>query len=245
MVLSILALTMMVFLWRYLNAYLKKPKAGGTSITLSLIPASLSFKTGEVKEIQLIAQFKDGSASEKIDYFKLKINFPKDNLELVDAPTIDPNSLNLSLVRVIQVDGPATANTKGIVIIELGSSLPDSGPATNSRPIVAKIKFKGKSAIKNSTISVDKDLQIINNASSAITQITKNNTTFSVTDSGRNNTPTPTRITPPRKLLTSTPKPSIMTSCTETDCTKIKEKLGKGCSTKDYLLCLKKLTPIP
>ncbi len=34
-------------------------------------------------------------------------------------------------------------------------------------------------------------------------------------------------------------------SCTETDCAKIKEKLGKGCSTQDYFLCLKKLTPTP
>jgi hypothetical protein len=31
--------------------------------------------------------------------------------------------------------------------------------------------------------------------------------------------------------------------CTETDCAKIKEKLGKGCSTQDYFLCLKKITP--
>lgn len=33
--------------------------------------------------------------------------------------------------------------------------------------------------------------------------------------------------------------------CTETDCSKIKEKLGKGCSTQDYFKCLKKLTPTP
>lgn len=33
--------------------------------------------------------------------------------------------------------------------------------------------------------------------------------------------------------------------CNETDCAKIKEKLGKGCSTQDYFLCLKKLTPTP
>ncbi|MEK7633866.1 MAG: fibronectin type III domain-containing protein [Patescibacteria group bacterium] len=33
------------------------------------------------------------------------------------------------------------------------------------------------------------------------------------------------------------------TSCNETDCAKIKEKLGKGCSTQDYFLCLKKPTP--
>ena len=35
------------------------------------------------------------------------------------------------------------------------------------------------------------------------------------------------------------------TDCTETDCTKIKELLGKGCSTQDYFKCLKKLTPTP
>ncbi len=31
--------------------------------------------------------------------------------------------------------------------------------------------------------------------------------------------------------------------CDETDCTKIKEKLGKGCTTQDYFKCIKKLTP--
>jgi len=35
------------------------------------------------------------------------------------------------------------------------------------------------------------------------------------------------------------------TNCTENDCVKIKEKLGKGCSTQDYFKCLRKLTPTP
>lgn len=35
------------------------------------------------------------------------------------------------------------------------------------------------------------------------------------------------------------------TNCTETDCEKIKTLLGKGCSTQDYFLCLKKVTPTP
>lgn len=35
------------------------------------------------------------------------------------------------------------------------------------------------------------------------------------------------------------------TNCTETDCVKIKEKLGKGCSTQDYMKCLRKPTTIP
>lgn len=33
------------------------------------------------------------------------------------------------------------------------------------------------------------------------------------------------------------------TSCTDTDCSVIKSKLGKGCSTQDYFICIKKLTP--
>lgn len=33
--------------------------------------------------------------------------------------------------------------------------------------------------------------------------------------------------------------------CTETDCEVIKSKLGKGCSTQDYFLCIRKLTPTP
>jgi hypothetical protein len=35
------------------------------------------------------------------------------------------------------------------------------------------------------------------------------------------------------------------TSCNETDCAVIKTKLGKGCSTQDYFLCIKKLTATP
>jgi len=33
--------------------------------------------------------------------------------------------------------------------------------------------------------------------------------------------------------------------CTETDCNKIKSKLGKGCSTQDYMKCLRKPTTSP
>ena len=39
------------------------------------------------------------------------------------------------------------------------------------------------------------------------------------------------------------PATSETQGCNETDCAKIKEMLGKGCSTQDYFLCLKKLTP--
>ncbi|GIW64702.1 MAG: hypothetical protein KatS3mg092_0635 [Patescibacteria group bacterium] len=41
----------------------------------------------------------------------------------------------------------------------------------------------------------------------------------------------------------SQPSPTIALVCNETNCQKIKEKLGKGCNTQDYFLCIKKLTP--
>lgn len=64
--------------------------------------------------------------------------------------------------------------------------------------------------------------------------------------------PSPT-ITNSSNTLESTPTPiqrlridePTITKCEETDCAKIKEKLGKGCNTQDYFLCLKKTTPTP
>lgn len=37
--------------------------------------------------------------------------------------------------------------------------------------------------------------------------------------------------------------PDESENCAETSCDAIKEKLGKGCSTQDYFLCIRKLTP--
>lgn len=48
-----------------------------------------------------------------------------------------------------------------------------------------------------------------------------------------------TRLTP---LPTQSPTPTVVklstSSCNETDCAKIKEKLGTGCSAKDYVQCI-------
>lgn len=41
------------------------------------------------------------------------------------------------------------------------------------------------------------------------------------------------------------PAPTKPAECTETDCQKIKELLGKGCNTQDYILCILKLTTTP
>jgi hypothetical protein len=166
-----------VFLVYYLNQYLYRSKAGASSATLSFLPNNLSFKVGEVSApISLLLQFQDGSSDEKIDYLKLVLNFPKDNLELADY--IDTSTSGLS--RQIRVDGPVAANGSGQIIIELGANSPGAGPATNTSPItVAKLKFRGKSIVNNSQITIG-DVQIVNNVSAAITTINKNAFSFSV-----------------------------------------------------------------
>jgi hypothetical protein len=58
--------------------------------------------------------------------------------------------------------------------------------------------------------------------------------------------PTPTisvnTPTPVQRLIVPTESSSSLT-CDETDCAKIKEKLGKGCTTQDYFKCILKSTP--
>lgn len=65
-----------------------------------------------------------------------------------------------------------------------------------------------------------------------------------------NSTTTPTATPVPDQSATTPQETPVQhlkiddnTSCNETDCAVIKTKLGKGCSTQDYFLCLKKLTP--
>lgn len=58
---------------------------------------------------------------------------------------------------------------------------------------------------------------------------------------------TPTKIPPTNtdKQISPTPIqslqiPNTSSGCNETNCEAIKSKLGKGCSTRDYILCIKK-----
>lgn len=56
-------------------------------------------------------------------------------------------------------------------------------------------------------------------------------------------TPVQSQPTPTPIQTLKIPDNSQAQVCNETDCAKIKEKLGKGCSTQDYFRCLRKLTP--
>jgi len=53
--------------------------------------------------------------------------------------------------------------------------------------------------------------------------------------------------TPMQKLVVGTEAPSQapVATCNETDCAKVKEKIGNGCTTRDYFLCTAKLTITP
>ena len=83
-----LALLTTVFLWQYLNQYLVGSKAGASSVTLSLIPSTWNFNAREEgKEFQLIAQFQNGSASEKsiisrqgLIFLKIVLNCPQTHM---------------------------------------------------------------------------------------------------------------------------------------------------------------------
>lgn len=60
----------------------------------------------------------------------------------------------------------------------------------------------------------------------------------------------PTPLPTSGQTTTPTPIQTLRISdgtenCTETDCNAVKAKLGKGCSTQDYLKCINKLTVTP
>lgn len=59
--------------------------------------------------------------------------------------------------------------------------------------------------------------------------------------------PLPTRA--PTAIQTQSPTPVqtivIPSTCNETDCAKVKAKIGNGCSTRDYFLCINRLTATP
>lgn len=53
--------------------------------------------------------------------------------------------------------------------------------------------------------------------------------------------PSPTSSRRPTPVRELTPNPE--STCTETTCEKIKLKLGRGCTTQDYMKCIKRISP--
>lgn len=194
-----------IYLWRFINSYLSRSRATSTSATLSILPSSTNMSVNDTKEFQLIMQFSGGNASEKIDYLRAVVNFPKNYLELADYVDTTLSGLD----RQMRVDGPVAANGSGMIVIELGAIAPSSGPSTNSLVTVAKIKFKGKTA-GSGQITIG-EYQIVNNASEEIKNVSINSSQITVSSTGAS-TPTPTRTptrTPtPAPTRTPTPQPN-------------------------------------
>jgi hypothetical protein len=66
---------------------------------------------------------------------------------------------------------------------------------------------------------------------------------WSFTTKGSGTTQPPTNIPTQPVIPTATPSSATTSSCNEVDCQKIKEKIGKGCTARDYSLCIAKPTP--
>mgnify|MGYP001080118723 CR=1 FL=1 len=165
-----------LLLFYYLNRFNLKLRAESSSVDISFNPGNFNIKVGEVSpEISIFLNFVGFNNYEKIDYIKLMINFPKENLELFDYI----NTLESGLNRQMRVDGPFISNSSGIIIIELGASSLNSGPSVNKPVLLAKMRFKGKSSISQGKVTIG-NVQIINSFNSNINVRNKNILYFSV-----------------------------------------------------------------
>lgn len=155
-------------------------QAGSSKVTLALAPSTGTIKVGETKTYILTATFTGGSATEKLDYFKTEITFPKQYIEAASEDFIDTGISGFT--EILREETGTIANGNGRLIIELASPTPNSGPATNQAITIAEIRFKGSTLVNNAnTIAIDNTkTQIVNNESVAIPLNTPQNTTFTV-----------------------------------------------------------------
>lgn len=138
----------------------------GTSVVLSLDPAQVKYNRGENKVFDLKASFNNGSSAEKINYFKTSISFSNTFLNMPDGFYIDTSMSGLS--KVFRVDGPTAANQSGKIVIEMGASVPGSGPTTENTLTLARITLKG---VANTTLAQNitfDSAQMINSQEKAI-----------------------------------------------------------------------------
>ncbi len=172
-----------------------RKKASGSVATLAFYPVKDNFQLNETKVFELKATFTAGSAIEKIDYLKTEINFSKDYLLIPSGKYVDTSSTGLD--KIFRVDGPQASNDSGKTIIEIGASVPGSGPSTDKPITLAKIYYTGKAktpSLQDVTIGTT---QVVNNQSANI-PVTLQGFSYTVGDSANitptdgSSTPTPT-----------------------------------------------------
>lgn len=137
-----------------------------TRAMLLIEPSYETFQIGETKTLELKLTFSDGSAEEKLSYFKTEISFPKDYLLLPAESYPDVSSAPFN--KIFRVDGPVVANETGKIAIELGMDSPGTGPATNQSYTVARLSFQGKAnTLQSENISIGAT-QLVNDSAKEI-----------------------------------------------------------------------------
>lgn len=137
-----------------------KKQTSPTSVSLYLDPAEATFDKGESKVYNLMAKFTNGSAQEKLNYFKATVSFANTYLAIPSGVYIDTSPSGFD--RIFRVDGPIASNQAGKIIIELGSSVRGTGPGTDKLLTIAKITFAGMAKTPSLQSLVIEEPQIVN-----------------------------------------------------------------------------------
>lgn len=179
LVLLLLAIPLSILLTGQKQDLRKKASGTGASgINLSLYPSNETFENSETKEFTLIATFADGVATEKLDYFKTVVSFDKNYLQIPVDKYVDTSSSGFD--TIFKVDGPTAANQNGKITIELGSSTPGVGPATDKPITVAKIYFRAILPVSTSQSVSLGNAQIVNNSKNNISLLSAQGFSYTI-----------------------------------------------------------------
>ncbi len=162
LVLGVIASLIMTKLNKSQNIALQNSEVGvvKSSAKAKLILESAS-STGNIKKLTLKATFTDSTATETLDYFKTVIGLSKNKLVIPKSKYVDVSMSGLN--KIIRVDGPLVANQNGQLMIELGTTVPGSGPNID-KPITLAI-FMVESNITEPLEIKMENSQMINNNS--------------------------------------------------------------------------------
>ncbi len=138
-----------------------------SNATLSLIPVASAISVNGTKSYELQASFPNGSATQKLDYFRTEINFNNVYLQVPAGNYVDTAASGFD--KILRVDGPSAANDAGKIIIELGAKTSGGGPATDKTITLVKFNLQGKSAISISQNLTVTNTQLVNNLSQPLT----------------------------------------------------------------------------
>lgn len=154
---------------------------------LSLSPVSGNILGTAPTTLDLVATFSGGSATEKLDYFKTEITFPKEFFTVPAGQYVDVSSSQLN--RIISIDGPEIANQTGKIVIKIGALDRGSGPSTDAPVTIAKIQLLGKLNTSTCQTITMGGFQVVNNSSDVMT-VTAQSGCYTVSGAGDNPNPT-------------------------------------------------------